>query len=149
MRPLRIILSGINLLLLAAFWPVAGELLATDRVEHAAYKASPAPVPTPHPQAAQPDLTRLLFRAEPSRIERDDAPPDVGLASGRTMRLVGIVLTDQRRVAVLDRDGTILRVAEGDQVDGWQVTRIERRKIRLQNAEQQIDVPLDRSTDTP
>jgi hypothetical protein len=145
MSPLRIIQISVNLALLAAFWPLTNELLSSDASDLTAYKPSSVLSRASRSWPEQPELTRPLFRGGPSPAGDDDRPLDVG--SGPNIRLLGIVLADERRVAVLERDGASLRVEEGDDLDRWHVTRIERRKIRLESSEQQIDVLLDTTVD--
>lgn len=146
MRPLRIGLVGVNMALLAAFWPLTDELLSADASRRTAFKPSSVSLPVTNSWPEQPELARPLFRAGPSPAEHEDPQ---GTGSSPNMRLLGIVLTEQRRIAVLERDGATLRVAEGDDLDGWQVARIEPRKVRLENSEQHIDILLDMPADAP
>ncbi|MDF2810744.1 MAG: hypothetical protein K0S56_1775 [Microvirga sp.] len=139
-------LISVNMALLGAFWPVTDELLSTDKSLRTTFKPSSVLLPVPHSWPEQPELARPLFRVGPSPAEHEDPP---GTGSSPNMRLLGIVLTEQRRIAVLERDGATLRVEEGDDLNGWQVARIEPRKVRLKNSEQHIDVLLDTPADAP
>jgi Tfp pilus assembly protein PilP len=134
-------LIGLNLALLAAFWPSGNELLSGDPLGPATYRQASVPLPESGSRPEQPELARRLFRGEPAP-ERDVSPSSA--AASPTMRLVGVVLTDERRVAVIELNGSALRVGEGDAVEGWQVTRIERRMVRLVDvSERRIELSLD------
>jgi len=146
MRLRRFVLVGINLALLAAFWPLADELLSVDVSDPVAYRPSSHLPPAFIPWPEQPDLERPLFRNGPPPSEHDDPPPTVD--SRPTIRLLGITLTNERRVAMIEINGLTLRIEEGGDVNGWQVTQIEPRKIRLENSEQHVDVLLDPPADT-
>ncbi|MEE1611419.1 hypothetical protein [Microvirga sp. CF3016] len=134
-------LIGLNLALLAAFWPLASELLSAGSLGPATYRQASVSLPESGSWREQPELARRLFRGEPAP-EHDVSSPST--EASPTMRLVGVVLTDERRIAVIELNGSTLRVGEGDALEGWQVTRIERRMVELVDiAERRLELSLD------
>lgn len=144
----RLLLVALNLALLAAFWPAidrpapVGAPAASALVDRA-----PPPVPDAPRPPDPPDTGRPLFRSRLQPAEPVETPPEA--ESRPSVRLSGIVLMEDRRVALVEHGETMVRVAEGDELDGWEVTAIEPRAIRLTRAEQQVEVPLDPPVDEP
>ncbi|WP_112664628.1 hypothetical protein [Microvirga flavescens] len=145
MRLRRILLIGINIVLVATFGPFIGELLSTDLSAGSTFKVSSVSLPPPVQKPEHPELARTLFHARPLPVDSESLSPEKGSTSN--VRLLGVILTEEQRIAVVERAGVALRVEEGDMLDGWQVTMIAARKIRLQSEEQNIDVLLDPPVD--
>lgn len=140
MRPFRLLLIGINLGLVTAFGLSTGQLLSADP-PHPRPKPASLPLPPSVPQREQADLTRSLFRVIPSAAEADNTPEED--PSTPNIRLLGIALTGEQRIAMVEHNGTVTRVLEGDDLEGWRVRAITARTIQIENAEQHIDVTLD------
>jgi hypothetical protein len=146
MRSRRIVLVCINLALVMTLWPAADDLMTRSSSPDAPLKRGSILPPTikQRPEPAAPG--RSLFRSGPPPAEDDGAPADPQTPS--VIKLLGIVITDESRIALLERDGAIVRVEEGDDIGGWQVAEIGGRKIRLESAEQNLEIPLDKPADS-
>lgn len=147
MRLTRIVLIVTNLALLAAFWALASELQFIPGSDHATYKRNPVSLPAPGFRPDVPALDRSLFRTKPILSEPNSSSS--ASSSRPNIRLLGIVRTAERQVAVIELDGSTLRVEEGGDVNGWQITIVEPRRIRLESAGHHVDVPLDPPNDVP
>lgn len=147
MRRRRLLLIGLNIALLAAFWPFinSGAPPSGYPAGSASMTAPSRFLPDPIPRTEPPSFARPLFRERlvPAEPVETPAPP------GLSVRLVGAALTEGHRIALVEREGTVLRVEEGDELEGWQVTAIAPRAIRFTRAKQHIDVQLDSQTDQP
>ncbi|MGO4571637.1 hypothetical protein [Microvirga sp. 2TAF3] len=145
MRLLRILLITINMVLAAAFCLPLGDVRFTEP-SRSILKVDSLSLPTLVSWPEQPEFARTLFRARPLQVEADNPSPDIGVDP--KVRLLGIILTEGQRVAVVERDGAAIRVEEGAHLNEWQVTMIAPRMIRLTHAEQNRDVLLDPQTDS-
>jgi hypothetical protein len=145
MTPRRILLVSINVALVAALWPAAMDLATRGPSPDTPLKrrAVSPPVLKQRPEPA--DLSRSLFRSGSPPVEEDAEAP--AAESSSIIRLLGIIITDESRIAVLERDGAVMRVQEDDDIGGWQIAEIATRKIRLENEEQNLEIPLDKPAD--
>jgi hypothetical protein len=111
------------------------------RSTNASSKATLSNFPPVKYRPDQPDLRRSLFRAERAAVEEGEPAnePDADLSA----RLLGVVLTGEKRIALLMRGDVISRVEEGDELDGWKVSEIAIRRVRLDNGERHVDIALD------
>lgn len=115
--------------------------------------APPKPAALPPPQPAftlQPlddfseTLARPLFL--PSRrplAPGEDAPQQAG-AMRNLFTLMGVIISDEERMALVKRrkTGEVLRLIEGQQVDGWQVEAIMPDRVTLRHDEETEEVEL-------
>lgn len=141
MRTRRVLIVGVNLTLLVAFWPLTHDFVPVDTSTGVAYKPTSVSMPDFIVLPEQSELVGPLFRAKVPPPKADEPASNAG--SSPNLRLLGIVLTDEHQIAVLEHNGATIRVEEGDDLNGWKVTKIESRKIRLESLGQNIDVLLD------
>lgn len=69
------------------------------------------------------------------------APPPPDLSK---FRLLGVLSTGRNRIALIGRQGRddVIRAVVDQVIEGWQITAIEPRRIRLKYGENQAELPL-------
>lgn len=118
--------------------------LTADAAAVAPSNARPAATETAVPLAKLPPvptiadlaetLERPLFRRDRRPPEPEVAPPiDVAEVEPARFGLIGVVLFDDRRIALVQpsNGGRVRRVVEGQRLDRWQVSKISARRIVL------------------
>lgn len=112
------------------------EISAEDRLDDSALAAVTAPQPSKRPRTLQriSKTTRVkrlapILSSAPTSVR--SAAKQSGLALDQTS-LIGVIDANSGRKALLRKqDGSFLRVARGDVVDGWRVSDIGRDAMRL------------------
>lgn len=150
MPPRRTALIAINM---AAVVLLAAIVAPGDKPVPPRDRALPQPgnISSPPTGSARPqwdgNLSRPLFRPLVSTVEsRLPASAAQDRAPQRPrLRLVGILLDGERRLAVVERDpnGPATRIFQGDEVDGWRVGAIHRRAVSFQRDAAQFEIHLD------
>lgn len=149
---LLVLVLGLSAVVLAQLRPGAAERAPVERriVTEAIASAGPSPAPLP----ALVDLTETLDRpvfsptrrppqaaatpvAEAAPMRPDAAPPPA-------MKLSAVVIDAGRRFALLQRfpAGDMVRVAQGDTVDGWTLSEVRADGVTLRQEDQRHEIVL-------
>ena len=73
---------------------------------------------------------RPLFQRKPAQSSGDEKNDRDIVSSIPLPRLVGIIV-DGDRIAVISRNGSLARMQQNDELDGWKLSRIEARSSLL------------------
>lgn len=98
-------------------------------------------------------LARPLFNPErrPPEPEKPARPekPAPAVDSRPQVQLVGVVITPESREALLRWRGQskLLRIAQHEAVEGWELTRVDDQRITLKKNDEVIDARLERKRD--
>jgi hypothetical protein len=111
-----------------------------------------APAPSPPPFALAPledfseTMERPLFLPSRRPLVAEDAPQQIGQGVERNLfTLMGVIIAPDERMAIVERrrTGDVLRLVEGQQVDGWLVDAILPDRMRLTYGEVTDEVVLE------
>ena len=127
----RAVLLVVNALLVMA---IAAVLLGDDeeRVGSPEQKdrtAEAAPIMAPYKGAAV-ALARPLFRPLSDSIA-GPVPQTTPIATQARIRLVGVILGQGRQTGWIEENGSLRKIVEGDEVQGWRVKSIAPRSLTL------------------
>lgn len=154
-----ILLLLLNLALGALAWqqyngPLGTPPDSTARLANAEASEQALPGPSELMLAGFPETTaRPLFNAErrPPEPEKKAKPerPKPRNAGRPQIQLVGVVITPESREALLRWRGQskLLRIAQHESVEGWELTRVDDQRITLKKNNEVIDARLDRKRD--
>jgi hypothetical protein len=97
-----------------------------------------APARAASPQVETSALAALTARLAPPR----DAPEPVVLAESLALRLIGLVQSDEGRLAVLTDGARTYTVRSGDTVSGYEVLALDAEGVRLQTPDGVVTLRL-------
>ncbi|MGO4389329.1 hypothetical protein AB4Y85_17515 [Microvirga sp. 2YAF29] len=139
----RAVLIGINAALAAliglCLWLPLPSLPVSKEAGQSAAASDGA---LPSREIAMPSLTRPLFHSGSTAPEASSSSQAETSAPG--IRLVGVLLSEDAKIAFIERpDMPLVRLGEGEEIDGWAVTAIEPRQLTLTSQGQAVIYPLD------
>jgi hypothetical protein len=141
MTKIRSVLIGMNVLLAALVCLCLWIPLPPLPIQEARQVTVASSSTLPSREVAMPNLPRPLFH---SGSDVSDAPSSREGTSAPGIRLVGVLLSDDARIAFIERSEMPLeRVGEGERIDGWTVTSIEPRQLTLTGQGQVMIYELD------
>src|SRR5712691_833501 len=121
---------------------------------HDSYSADSQPASVPHqtiPAAPIPapsvSWVRPLFQ-QPGSVPQGDASNDKLTTSGvgsnaQSLRLIGVIINERSRIAVVDHGGKTQRLEESGKVGAWTLKHIDRRSITIENGSESRLLKLD------
>lgn len=139
----RVLLIGLNLLLMTGFGPLIMQTSPVLPEPHRTVRLEGTQTARMSDGRRATAAIRSLFG--PISPVREQEPQPAPEPAGPALRLVGTVLGQSRPLALVEQAGTIRRVQEGDEIGGWHVHSITRRGLRLMRLTESLDVPLDPS----
>lgn len=151
MASMRSLLIGANclwavLLPIVMIWPL--ELPRTIPVSPESIAQSSAVVPRRPDMSGDVERVAALFD-RPARPERPlaaaTASPAVPPVVNSPLRLIGLIDVASDRIALIQagKPAQVIRVREGDRLEGWAVAAIRPRSVQLMNGEAQLILELD------
>ena len=151
MASMRTLLIGANclwvvLLPIVMIWPL--ELPRTIPVSPEFIAQSSAVVPRRPDMSGNVERVAALFD-RPARSERlpatATASPPVPPVVNSPLRLIGLIEVASDRMALIQagKPAQVIRVREGDRLEGWAVAEIRPRSVQLMNGEAQLILELD------
>jgi hypothetical protein len=137
-------------------WTIQREITALPSTQAAAPAAVPAADPVAPAAAASivvPDRDSLAVIVERPVFSESRRPSrsDEGPAPTLDFTLVGVVISGRERSAIVQppRGGTVLRLAEGQEVGGWTVVEITPDHIVVRHDTTEAEMPLEYTTPAP
>ena len=137
-------------------WTIQRQITALPVTQAAAPAAAPPadPVAPAAPASfAVPDRGSLAVIVERPVFSESRRPsaPDEGPAPALDFTLVGVVISDRKRSAIVQspHGGAVQRLAEGEEVGGWIVVDIAPDHIVVRHDATEAEMPLDYSAPAP